>query len=342
MPTALGADLIAVLTDPAFQNDGLFTEGSRDGSLEPYRLLQRRLAKVGRVLHTADVFERRNEIPDLVLCMDAPTERLDEILPNAWSSVPKFALLLECEVVNPFNWKPDVQGQFDRLFTWSDTIVDNSRVFRLDLPNFSANAPRDDLEAPDRFCTLVAGNKRSSHPLELYSQRLETIRWFERHHPDQFDLYGIGWDTLVVCGPRPVRALNRLPRRARQALAPRRPSWRGPIQVKHPVLNRYEFTICYENARDIGDYISEKLFDCFLAGSIPVYWGAANIAARVPETCFVDRRRFDSHQELHAHLSTMSMGEKEAMRRTAWEFLRSNIGSLFSMESWVDVLMAHL
>ena len=35
-------------------------------------------------------------------------------------------------------------------------------------------------------------------------------------------------------------------------------------------------------AREIPGYITEKIFDCFLARSVPVYWGPGNIADHVP------------------------------------------------------------
>jgi hypothetical protein len=39
--------------------------------------------------------------------------------------------------------------------------------------------------------------KKINHPLELYSKRVEAIKWFEKNHPEDFDFYGIGWDRYV-------------------------------------------------------------------------------------------------------------------------------------------------
>lgn len=139
-------------------------------------------------------------------------------------------MLVESEVIVPRNWDIETQGQFSRLFTWRDSWIDNDRFFRLNYPN-PIDTSDAELRQPDRFCTLIAGNKLSSHPLELYSKRRQAIRWFERHHPEEFDLYGVGWDLLVLGGPRPLRALNvLLPEAARRLLAPRFPSYRGHYQ----------------------------------------------------------------------------------------------------------------
>jgi alpha(1,3/1,4) fucosyltransferase len=322
--------------------DGLFAEHSRDGALEPYRLLRLRLAEHGQLLHTADVYERAGDIPDLVICMDAPAKPLDALLPNAWAPVPKWAILGEPEVTLARNWQPDVQRQFSRAFTWRLSLVDNERFFELNYPN-PLDTVGSYLPRPDRFCTLIAGNKLSDHPLELYSKRREAIRWFERHHPDQFDLYGVGWDLLVLEGPRAVRAFNALlPVQARRLLAPRFPSYRGPIETKKDVLNRYRFAICFENAREIEDYITEKLFDCLLAGTIPVYWGAPNIADRVPPGCFIDYRDFDSYEELYRHLVSLPDAACQKVRQAGQDFLQSDLARPFSTEAWVATLFGHL
>lgn len=341
VPSAFGPHKIAFVTDRAFLGDRLFAAGSRDGALEPYSVLRDRLAEQGRLLHTADVYERTGDIPDLIVCMDAPAKPIDAVLPPAWASVPKWAILGESEVTLARNWEPEVQRQFSRVFTWRQSLVDGERFFKLNYPN-----PVDTVDAhlphPNRFCTLIAGNKLSSHPLELYSKRREAIRWFERHHPDQFDLYGVGWDLLVLDGARALRAFNvLLPVPARRLLAPRFPSYRGPVEIKKDVLSRYRFAICFENARGIDDYITEKLFDCLLAGAIPVYWGAPNIADRVPAACFIDYRDFESYEELYGHLVSLSDSARRELRQAGRDFLRSDLARPFSTETWVETLFEH-
>ena len=341
MPSPHTSQKIAVLTDPAFADDRLFAEGSRDGSLEPYRLLRRRLTECGHVLHTADVYERGGDVPDLVICMDAPAKPLDSTLPASWARAAKWAILGEAEVVLARNWQPEVQRQFERIFTWRRSLVDNERCFELNYPN-PIDTVTDNLPLPDQFCTLIAGNKRSSHPLELYSKRREIIRWFERHHPDRFDLYGVGWDALVLGGPKALRAFNGLPLGVRRLLAPPFPSYRGRVETKQETLRRYRFTICFENAREIDDYVTEKLFDCLLAGTIPIYYGAPNIAERVPAECFIDYRRFTSNDALYRHLVSLTDPSCDELRKAGRDFLRSDGACPWSTDRWVDTLFDHI
>ena len=48
-------------------------------------------------------------------------------------------------------------------------------------------------------------------------------------------------------------------------------------------MQHYRFYICYENTEGVEDYITEKIFDCFAAGFVPIYWGASNIEKYIPK-----------------------------------------------------------
>ena len=43
-------------------------------------------------------------------------------------------------------------------------------------------------------------------------------------------------------------------------------------------------------------WITEKIFDCFYAGTIPVYLGAPDVARWLPPECFIDMRRFGGYR----------------------------------------------
>lgn len=52
------------------------------------------------------------------------------------------------------------------------------------------------------------------------------------------------------------------------------------------VFNRYKFIICVENSKTNG-YITEKIFNIFLAKSIPIYDGAPDIETYINEEAFI-------------------------------------------------------
>jgi len=55
------------------------------------------------------------------------------------------------------------------------------------------------------------------------------------------------------------------------------------------VFNKYKFIICYENSYTDG-YITEKIFNCFFAHTIPIYKGSEKINDYINNKSFIDAR----------------------------------------------------
>ena len=87
---------------------------------------------------------------------------------------------------------------------------------------------------------------------------------------------------------------------------------------------------------DLPGYITEKIFDCFFAGCVPVYWGASNIYDYIPQTCFVDRRKFVDHESLYHFLLTMPEKNYIAYQNAIKIFLKSQAATLFYPEPFVS------
>ena len=49
-----------------------------------------------------------------------------------------------------------------------------------------------------------------------------------------------------------------------------------PFEQKQDGLSPYTYSVIIENVQE-PDYFTEKLLDCFICGTIPIYWGASNI-----------------------------------------------------------------
>lgn len=56
------------------------------------------------------------------------------------------------------------------------------------------------------------------------------------------------------------------------------------------VFNQYKFIICYENSYTDG-YVTEKIFNCFYARTIPIYKGSPVIKNYINGQCFIDGRQ---------------------------------------------------
>jgi hypothetical protein len=187
-----------------------------------------------------------------------------------------------------------------------------------------------------KLCAIIAGNKCSALKGELYSERLSFIKYMEKKHFSDFDLYGVGWDEKNFKGL--FSFFNRFPF-LKSVCANKRPSYCGRVDKKIETLSKYKFTIAYENTKSIPGYISEKIWDSFFAGCIPVYYGAPNILDYIPENCFVDRRRFVSNEELSNYLYSINEAEYEQYRDNIRKFLRSSDAMQFSAEFYVHKII---
>ncbi len=74
----------------------------------------------------------------------------------------------------------------------------------------------------------------------------------------------------------------------------------GP-QSKIATIARYPFCLAFENSIS-PDYVTEKLFDSFDAGTVPIYLGAPNVNEFAPENSYIDAGDFAGPRELAAYL----------------------------------------
>lgn len=155
---------------------------------------------------------------------------------------------------------------------------------------------------------------------ELYKDRLDAICHFSQ--AADFDLFGRGWsDTRNLSGFE-ARAVAR--------------SYRGELQIhaKVPALSNYRFAICFENTAFPG-YVTEKIFDCFVAGCIPVYLGAPDITEMIPAGSFIDARDFADLAGLESFLRSITPDEAGAYIAAAADFISSRGAEAFSQANFV-------
>ena len=252
-----------------------------------------------------------------------------------------YLLLLETPNIHPGNGIPINFNRYNKIFTWRDDLVDGLRFIKVNLPNPLVVPKVDGWSERIRFCCLIAGNKSLPKPdhRDLYIERIKDIRWFEQNAAGEFDLYGTGWDVPSLRNNYFGKALRRT-YRALSAVVDLQPfpSYRGKVGNKRDVLLRTRYSICYENVKDYPGYITEKIFDCFFAGCIPVYWGASNVANHIPSDCFIDRRQFKDTNAVHKHLKTITEAEYVEYQIRIASFLASDAARQFSSNAFVETV----
>jgi hypothetical protein len=186
---------------------------------------------------------------------------------------------------------------------------------------------------------MIAGNKKNNQPGELYSERIRAIKWFERHQPASFDLFGKGWDLTL---PDPIGLLKPVIQPFYNIFSLPYTSYQGEITSKRRILEQYKFSICYENVFDIPGYITEKIFDCFFAGCIPVYLGASNVTDYIPENCFIDKRKFSDYSALFDYLKHLSKDDYLNYLHAIENFIKSDNIFPFGAEHFANLVINEL
>lgn len=308
---------------------------NRDNCLYSFYLLRHRLGQHGFDLATQDVHHQ--DTSDIVIYNEMPHR-----LPREEDIYKSYLLIVESEVIRPDNWDIEKHRYFNKIFTWKDTIIDKIKYIKINIAQLIPTEINKKAFKKTKLCTLMAGNKKVKHPLEIYSKRLEAIRWFERNHPEDFDLYGIGWDGYKLISRKWSAKLNNILPFLTKYFPVRFPSYRGQVSAKRPVLEQYKFSICYENAKDIPGYITEKIFDCFFAGCVPVYWGANNITDHIPAACFIDKRKFASYEALYEYMTKMDDREYFQYLNAIKLFLKSKKVHQFSADYFANTIVSEI
>jgi len=90
-------------------------------------------------------------------------------------------------------------------------------------------------------------------------------------------------------------------------------------ETKLSIISRYKFTLAFENSI-CQDYVTEKIFEPLIVGSVPVYLGAPNIDEYAPAPkSFINVHDFPSVDELAEYLTFLSNNEAEYNQYLTWK-----------------------
>lgn len=368
--TAGKQDEIAVYLDPPNHQqflNRLFDRGSNiyagDDILAPYAAIRDRLERKGIDVQTADLLPegsdgRRNVvisfgIPDRMAVLSvrkyiALSRRADVILSAFFA--------MECPIVEPtlFESLPVLQKYFKRILSWSDSeaLLAFTRS-PVELAHFCWPQSFDAVHAEiwsqrDRkFLLMMNANKLPRlYVDELYTARLRAVEFFHRY--GEVDLYGRNWDRPPIrvgkiWTPAAVRRIQDWMSTVMRRLHPdplyvaAAGAWRGAAPSKSKTLGEYRFALCFENSI-LNGWMTEKLFDCFFCGTVPVYWGAPDVLEWVPAECFIDMRQFKDFGELRSFLHSLSPADEERYREAARDYLSSARFDSFRIGTFVNLV----
>ncbi len=261
------------------------------------------------------------------------------------NNLPKYLIAGESPLINTLNADIQYLDNFRLVFSWNQIALKHPRAVKILIPN---NLIVSDFRGfADRtiFSCLISSNKVMPWGglNDLYTERIKVIRWYESNAPELFQLYGRGWGKPSQAYTRRDKFFRRIDRLRTQLFGYRPfPSWRGEIKFKSAILVNAKFSYCYENVKDLPNYITEKLFDSFLSGCVPIYWGADNVKEYIPADCFVDRRRFKDTAEVHRYLMGITPNKYAQFQNNISDFLRSEQADIFSVGSFAATVAGNI
>jgi len=327
--------------------------GSAGHWLKPYAALREAAAREGITMVTEDMADLA-EAAALVI-IDLPNSANELIaLRKACPNLKLILQTLESCYGRDWTFDPANHRLFDAVVSYNDAHARLNKYFVYKIPAGGIDGwcgPLTDKPWEERRLAAMVASRYTHSPifplrtgvgLQLkYGWRLNPSTWLNYVFPkgalyqtrdvvadamalaapDEFDIFGPYWeDVSSATTRRCVRGLN--------------------PHSKLEFLGSYRFTIAYENCRNDKGYISEKIFDPLLAGSVPVYLGNERIDELIPPEAFVDARQFADSPALAAHLKSVSKARWQEIRSCGSDFLRSGAIARFGAGQYIDAMLA--
>jgi hypothetical protein len=352
---------IALYIEPPthhFRNDGFFNRElckfGGDELLAPWIFLRDHFAARGVPVHSADLMPPEGTSSRNVYVSVGNTKEYRRVARRKDTVLSAF-LALECPVVEPSVYRalPKVQQAFKRILSWSDSKALEYFVGTpIQCESFRWPQSFEQVHEPiwsntaRKFLVMMNSNKLPRvYFQELYMERMRAVEFFSR--TDEIDLYGPGWDRPsarvgTTWMPWTFRRAASAVQVQWQKLRPNpllvaaRRVYRGTAKSKRHTIGQYTFALCFENSILKG-WITEKIFDCIFAGTVPVYWGAPDIEEAVPRECFIDMRDFADYAELRDFLRSLTPAQIGGYRDSGREYLKSPRFRPFTRQAFADL-----
>lgn len=324
--------IIVIPFSQVFNNNELFNIQSRynndnrlSASIKLYNILTSRNFEV----MTHDMVDKRSICKnDILLSYNHHPNEFRSLVHRIDKSS---RILIAQEPNSKINFYQSTLSSYAKVLTWNESVLHYSNVSSITA--FPITREHIDWVPVNqrKFLINISMNKQTSNNGELYSERVKAITLAEQMFQTDFDLFGIGWN-------KPSTFLEKLGLKK----YPHFSSYRGSIKEKSGTLRYYMFSLCFENNRLMNGNISEKIFDCFQCGVIPLYWGAPDICKHIPKDLFIWREDFPSTEAMLSHLRSISVDQMESKLQKIREFLDSDRMSKFWDTTYVDTIISSI
>lgn len=308
--------------NPEFSENSLFDLSSaRDNAIERFVEAKEILVNHGLICNTIDLCDLREV--DVILFYGVSSEL--KWLIKAIKSNPNVKLInipIEPPVIAPLHEKAMLSSMpFDRIMVWNDDLVLGG------LPFVKANIGEAVITKESiplvpfkkkKFIAAITSSKLIKHENGIHHERFDAFDFLSKK-PEGVDLYGVGWGETSYSFVKT--------------------SYRGTCDTKKDVLQRYKFSICFENAKNYRGLITEKIFDCFASGTVPIYYGAPNITDYIPRDCFIAFDQFSNYEDLYQFLIHLTEDEYQHYLDSVKAFLKTPEYYEFTSKRYAEIIL---
>jgi len=188
----------------------------------------------------------------------------------------KIGILMEPRSINPtiYKWVESNYNKLETIFTYDEELIgmsDNIKFY----PHCGCWIRPEDQKIyhKNKLTSIIASPKTQTNGHKL---RHDSIK-FIRDNGFDVDVYGRGYN---------------------------------PVDYKLDSLKEYAFSITIENSQ-INNYFTEKLMDCFMVGTVPIYWGCKGIGKYFNTDGMII---FNDVKDLTYQLERLSLDKYQSMK----------------------------
>lgn len=217
----------------------------------------------------------------------------------------KVAWLLEPPTIrgDSYQYVRNNLHKFTYVFTYLKELVDNQKVFLAPIGGCWIPGPYGDIRnIPNQYCTY---NKSKS--ISIIASDKEWLQGHKLRHE-------------VIKNFRPkIGVYGR---------------HYNPVANKTDALREYKYSIAIENSI-CDDYFTEKIIDCFVTGTVPIYWGTKNIGDYFNKNGIIQFDTIDQLREIIdnppeiKHQDITDNFERVHRYTVAEDYIHWNYGHLF-------------
>lgn len=317
----IACEVAWVPCNPELSENRLFNLSVRDNAIERFVEAHQLLTNNGCRCRTIDLCEL-SEV-DVVIFYGISSEL--HWLTRAINHNPHVRMInipIEPPVISPFHEENVLCAMpFDRIIVWNDDLALKG------LPFVKANIGEAVIcsdEIPvvpfqqKYFLVAITSSKLIKHPNGIHQERFHAFDFFSKKE-EGIDLYGVGWGETSYSFVKT--------------------SYKGMCDNKKDILQLYKFSICFENAKNYPGLITEKIFDCFAAGTVPIYYGSPNVREYIPEECFIDFCAFSNYEELYQFLVNMPVDVYQSYLDAVKIFIKTPAYYEFTSKRFAEIVL---